>query len=343
MPTIAMVIVGMSFYYAWDYARLTKTYDFRGYVNGFYSPFEKTFATLVDAFFLITVCMPVGTSIAGGGSLIETIFGVPNVIGCTITALVFLVLSIYGAGLIRKVSLSLSTVIMFCLGTIAIVGFIQRGDIIADIVRNRTMMPGESYGTALWGAILYASFQSNNAPMIAAADQMKTKQDVILTTAIGIIVNSVMLTIMCIVALGWLPDIIKVPIANLKIASDLGSGFLYVFYCVALYAAYITTAVTFLYAVGKRFENSFFFKNVKETSIFARKPETKIRVSIAVAVLYGFLASFIGLTTLVNKGYTYLGYIYIPLVLIPQLVVGPIKCRRLEKLRAEQMAVSERE
>ena len=98
--------------------------------------------------------------------------------------------------------------------------------------------------------------------MIAIADKIKTKKEVLVTTIIGGVILTLALTMVCTMCLGWLPDIIEVAIPHLKITQDIGVSWLYAFYIVALLAAYITTSTTFIFAAGKRFENIFFFRNV---------------------------------------------------------------------------------
>lgn len=335
-PLLAMTIDGVSFYYAWNFARLTKTYDYKGYLNKFYHPYEKSIGSILDISFLIILCLPVGASIAGGGALLNSVFGLPVILGNIFTATIFLIMACFGVGFINKMSFGLTILIVISLGTIAIIGISQRYDAIVTIVTSRELAPGSSYLGALWAAILYASFQSTNAPMIAASEGIKTKKEVLWTTIIGIIINGTVLTLISVVALGWFPEIINEKLPNVRIAQDLGYPWLYAFYCIALYAAYITTAVTFLFAVGKRFSNSSLFKNVKPDSIFAKKPQMKANIVIFFAIIYSLLASAIGVVALVKYGFKYVGYLYIPLVLLPQLIVGPIKCRKLEKEAGER-------
>lgn len=50
MPFVAETIQGVVNYFAWDYARLTKSYDFRTWVDRFYRPYDKFFANVLDFF-----------------------------------------------------------------------------------------------------------------------------------------------------------------------------------------------------------------------------------------------------------------------------------------------------
>lgn len=140
--------------------------------------------------------------------------------------------------------------------------FAQKGIQIAEVIKNHTIVNGATYGAAIWSAILYTANSSNYAPMIAIADKIKTKKEVLVTTIIGGVILTLALTMVCTMCLGWLPDIIEVAIPHLKITQDIGVSWLYAFYIVALLAAYITTSTTFIFAAGKRFENIFFFRNV---------------------------------------------------------------------------------
>lgn len=139
------------------------------------------------------------------------------------------------------------------------------------------------------------------------------------------------LTMVTVLAMGWLPDIIQVSIPNLQITQDLGKPWLYAFYVAALLAAYITTSTTFIFAAGKRFEKFFLFDRLKEDSFLKRKPNRQFQLVAILVAVYALLVSLLGVMTIINKGMAICGLLYLPFILIPQIFIAPFKCKKLEE------------
>jgi uncharacterized membrane protein YkvI len=167
--------------------------------------------------------------------------------------------------------------------------------------------------------------------MISVAGIIKNKNEVRATAVMGIILNATALTIMAVLLLGWLPDIIKNPLPVLTVVKELNKPILFWFYVIALLAAYLSTASTFLFAVGLRYKNAKFFNKMSRENIFNKKPEIRTHVVILLSLIYCLIVSLGGLMPIILIGQKAMGYSYLFLIIIPHLILGPKKCKALEK------------
>nr|WP_300094890.1 hypothetical protein [Sedimentibacter sp.] len=330
MPAMAMLLLGIVFYYAYNFARLTKTYDYRGYIEKFYHPYDKFFATILDIAFIVFMCVPVGASLAGGATVLQTTFGVPYLLGAVIITAVFFISAIFGVKFIAKLSTVLTVVILITLLSIAFLGINLHFGQISEILANQKISEGFSFKDAFINVFVYAAFQASIAPMISVAGIIKNKKEVKATAAMGIIINATALTIMAVLLLGWLPDIIKNPLPVLTVVKELNKPILFWFYVIALLAAYLSTASTFLFAVGLRYKNAKFFNKLSKENIFNKKPEIRTYVVIFLSLVYCLIVSLGGLMPIILIGQKAMGYSYLFLIIIPHLIIGPKKCRALE-------------
>ena len=276
------------------------------------------------------MCVPVGASLAGAATVFETIFGLPYLAGALIITFIFYLSAAFGVKLIAALSSILTIVILITLSSIAFLGIDLQFDKIADIIVNQRMTEGYSFFGAFSNVFVYAAFQASIAPVIAVVGILKSKKEVKITVAIGIALNAIALTVMAVLLLGWIPEAITNPLPVLTVVNDLNKPILFWFYVVALLAAYLSTAATFLFSVGLRYKNAKFFDKFSKDNIFNKKPAIRTHVVIWLSLLYCLIVSLGGLMPIILVGQKAMGYAYFFLIIIPHLILGPKKCRQLE-------------
>ncbi|RRD93427.1 hypothetical protein EII17_12920 [Clostridiales bacterium COT073_COT-073] len=335
---IAMLLLGFCIYYSIEFARVTNTYNFKDFANKFFSPYQVFFANFFDFTYAATVLLVVGSCIATGAKAMENAFGIPVLIGSLILIAITIVLSIFGAELVRSSSTLMTVLILVALGIIIIVGLTSDKSQFAahwaqtNLPENVPPVSNVSLLSAVWAAVLYAGFQSagNMANAVSVAEGLKDRADSIKAVVYGIVAN-VSLIIGVAALLFAYPNILNEFFAaikgggsyipNQKVAEFLGVPFLGTLYVVILLLAIITTLVSFAFAVCNRYG--------KYIPMQAGVKRDLITLLIMLALC--LLVSQLGLNVIVGKGFKYLAYACIAVVILPTIAIGHIKIKNAVK------------
>ena len=336
---IAMSLLGLCIFYSIEYSRINKLYDFKSFANSFFKPHEKLFATFFEITYLATVAMVLGSCIATGAQALFQQFGLPHMLGTIILAAITILLTIFGADLVRSASTAMTIMILVSLSIVIYVAltsdhahFMDNWNQVSTLPETLPRVANTSIFAAAWSAILYASFQSagNIANAISVVEGLESRKDSIKATALGIFFNS--LLIFGVVTLMYAyPDVMghffdparvdKSFIPNLVIIQELGKPVLSYVYLICLILGIITTLVSFAFAVISRYSK---FLPVKNTKV--RDLSTVILMLIVCITV-----STLGLDAIVKTGFKYLAYACIAVVIIPILAMGRKKIKESEE------------
>lgn len=331
LPFLAMSIQGCCVFMMWEFARVSKSYDLRSWVDRFYYPFDKIFANLQDAVFIIFLCMPPAAAIAGGSSILEHSFGTPYFIGTMIMTTIVFLCSVFGAELVRRLAGIKTVALLFFLGAVVAVGINTKWDVILANIHNQIAPADFSWTHALWMTLIYCSFQTFIAPFVSVAEPLQTRAHCAKAAITGVLINGTCLSLVCFMLLGYYPEVLseKIPIPVLYIVEHLDQNLLRTFYTIAMFFAFISTAFAFVFSSVRRFENSKVWKLLPEEKI----PSLRSRNCIiaVITLLYAFAVSQLGLVTIVAKGFAYMGLFGLFLTVIPLLLFGPMKIRGYAK------------
>ena len=317
---LAMTILGLCIYYSIEYARLTKSYNFKEWANKFFSPHEKIFANIFEFAYIFTVLMVLGSCIATGAVTLKQYLNIPMILGTLIIAGLTLILSIYGAALVRASSSIMTLVIIVALTIIIIATMVSlNGDFSGNYAKAAAATP--SIKAAIWSAIVYAGFQAsgNIANTVSVAEGLNSRKDSVKATIIGIIINTGLIIGVGLMLFAF-PASIKESLPNYFVAEQLGSPFLLALYVIVLLLAVMTTTVGFAFAVCGRY--SPLIKNMKAS------PKKDALVTTIMLILCIAVSTF-GLDKIVRVGFSYLGTVSVFLVIIPVLVIGFKKTRQM--------------
>ncbi len=331
LPFFAMALQGICVFLMWDFARVSKSYDLRSWVDRFYHPFDKIFANVQDAVFIAFLCLPPAAGIAGGSAILEHSFGIPYFPSTIImTALVFFC-AIFGAEVVRRLA-GIKTVVLLCLlGAVVAVAIHTKWDAILQHIHMRTVPDDFNWGNTIWMACLYAGFQTTLGPYVSVAESLRTRADCAKAAFTGMLLNGVCLALVCFMLLGYYPEILSkdIPIPVLHIVGLLDQDALRVCYTVAMFFAFIATSFAFVFSSVRRFENA---------GIWNRLPEGKIPgvrgkhcIIAVLTLLYAFCVSQFGLVAIVSKGYAYMGIFSLFITIIPLLLFGRKKIKGYEE------------
>lgn len=318
-PIIAVALMAIVNYFAWDHAIVEKTYSYRSWANSFFKPVEKIFANVYEVAYIIILLTATSIAFATGGATLTQVFGTPYILNTVIIAVGIFLLTIFGANVVR----SAATV----LGIIVVIGMvlIYASNIIFSFPQLKEVMaslPAPKGGAwpAIWKSITYAGFQvCVVGSYIAVAEPLKTHKDVVKTTILGFVLNVVVLMLAATSILSYYPEILpeEVPVIYV-ISHGFGGNWATYLVSILIFIGVVTTGVNLVYGGVKRF-----------TDLAARRRSSDIKltrrveiISSAMYVLITWAIALFGLIPLISIGYGVLGYVGTFAIIIPVIYLG---------------------
>ena len=294
-----------------------------------YHPLDKL-EWLFEVFFYIMVLMAVAAAISGAASALTTYFGLNYYLGVVAVGALVLVLTIFGAGIVRAASTYMGIAILVTAISIYTVGIFNSDKSIFDVLAADFQTEGfAGIPTAILNAFTYAGFQCVTLPtMVACGTTMKNKQGCAKAMWISFVMNAVALVLSIFMLLSWESFYVAQPdgttIPTLTVCNEMGIGGLTAIYGVCLLLCLISTGVTTIFGFVARFEKLPMFRSIKSA------PARSAIVSAFIIVL-SMSISMAGLTNIIKYGYGYCGYLGIAVVVVPFLTVGVYKNRKYLK------------
>ncbi len=330
LPLIAMLLLGWGHRNALVLAKDYKTYDYKSFCDALFHPYEKYFSIVFELGFIMLIICGVSTSIAGSGALLMSSLAIPYGVGIVTVGTILLLLTIFGSELIVKV-LNLKTYFIIVTLLILCVLGIQMGAFNFQHVLANHETFGTSFGDAVWYMLIYIGFQAFTVlPIISVSHNIKTTKDCNRFMLFGTLLNGAFLAIICIMLLGFSPEVLNQTLPVYFVTTKLDLPWLKILYSVILFVALLGTAISLIFSTVARFEPVLIKRN-----IFKSLSTRRIFISLVTIALCTGISVF-GLTNIVVKGYGSVGYIGLFFVLLPEIIVCTIKIKRNAKLRIEQ-------
>ena len=292
-----------------------------------FHPYDKL-ELLFEVFYYIMVLMATSSSIAGAGELLKSAFGMNFYLAVAFIGGILLLLTIFGADLVRKASSAMSVLILICALSIFLFGIRAKADALGDIFGGSlsfAMAP-----RAVGKAFQYAGFQCACIPtMIGCCGVLKGKRESAGAMGISFVMNTLALCLSVVMLLLW-KDVYTAleggsTIPTLTVCTQMGVTPLIWAYNICLFLCFISTGVGAVFGVTNRFGEL--------DALRRRIPNQSIRrliLSVFVIVLAVFV-SLAGLTNIIKYGYSYCGYLGIAVAVVPFLTVGVYKNRRFQR------------
>ena len=331
MAALAMILLGLVLREVMIMANTTGFSSYKEIYYHLFAPYTKL-EILFEIYFYIIVICAVSACLAGAGELLLE-YGVPYSAGIVAISILTLILVMFGANLVAKASGVMSVIILVSIFIIYISGIIGRPEGIAQVF---TEMKSNNLPGAILRIFNYAGFQSVVVPAIIGTSLvLKNKKACTKAAIIGILMNAIALAVSCVMLLGWYDtgaDSYLVTgntaVPTLYIAQQLGHPALPICYAIALCMCFTSTAVTSVFGLIPRFQQSL--------KVFQKMDSRKSAFIIALlAIVISMAFSMVGLTNVIKYGYNYCGYLGIVVVIIPFLTVGYKRNRQFLKEHPE--------
>lgn len=341
MPLISVAIQAVVFYYCWKFAIDHKTYDYRSWANGIYSPFQKVFANLFEIMYNLILITATAVAFATGGATIEKVFGSPYIVNTIVIALIIFLLTIFGANVVRKAATAIALALIVGIFIIYLPNVIHSWPkIIGNINGIRTGTIDNPYGfaTALWQSLVYAGFQACClGAYISHSEILKDHKETKKAALWGFIINGGILqlaTLGIMIYYGQGIENEAVPALHV-VMNGVGSSWMTPIVSLLIIAGAVSTGVNLIYGITTRIV---MWLSRNESEEIAKKSERKRNViSSAIYVLITWFIALFGLIPLISKGYGTLGYVAIFVIIIPILIKGIIGWNKNKPINIKNM------
>ena len=318
-PIVATAVMAVVAYFTWKFCYTFKTYNYREFSDALFKPYDKIFSNIYEILFLALMTMGMGSVFAGGGQLVSQVLNLPYMMGVLILSACVFILTIFGSKVLLNSAAILSIILVGTITVVSVAGIAQNFDVFTRVVGNWETQG--SLADALWAALFYGAFQCIVlGATIAVTDSLKSDDDTKAGTWLGTLMNGAMMLILPMMLLCFYPGVTKEILPVLSAIQLTGIPFLTEAYSLMLFLAFVTTGISLIFSIVKRFE--------KYGASFVPKVQTRRIIYSIMFLVISFLISIAGLVAIVSKGYYAIGLLAFPCVVIPTLVVAPIKIRR---------------
>lgn len=315
-----------------EYARLVQAKSYRDVAGSIYWNNQKVGRVVIavwDVMVFFSMIVASGTCVAGCGTLLESLFGLPYFIGCAIFVVFMVLLMCFGSNVLDRLGKVASPLIVLFL-IVCIVGIVRGMPNLAQVLTTDAGASSVEDATILdviWSGFTYGCIQISFVHTACViGGQFTSVRDTRVMAIAGFIMNCGAMLFGSLAILAYYPGNIESSMPLLDVVRSVPGPFgmvLMVIYNFILVMAYITTAGALIAGGIARYRP---LLNKVTKSDFISK------VIVVLVVLIGAsLLSVLGLEGVVDKAYGALAQLRMPLWFIPIIILGPISIVRVRK------------
>lgn len=310
---VAGLVFGVVMAVAYEFARVTRSYDYRTFckhlLGRFWVVYEVAYIALV-----ILILAVVGSA---AGELVAAHFNVSTMIGTIAMMGAVALLTFYGSNMIGKVMACWSVLLYGVYIILLVVTFVQMGDRIEDVMTSASA--GEGWFSS---GLRYAGYNINLPAVLFCIAMLRTRKE---TLGAGLITGAITIIpalLFYIAMMSQYPQIGEQPVPALYLMAQLNIGWLEVFFNIVVFGTFIETGAGILHAINERIDQHARERG-RDLSPLAR---SGVAFALLLISIYG--ATAIGIVDLIGKGYGLLTYVFIAVLVVPLLTLGIWKIKQ---------------
>lgn len=307
--------------------RIYKPNTYREAYNTIYrnKALQAFFGTFKEIQVIVVVLIALSAQISTTAILLNTMFGIPQLVGTILFCGAVLLLSLWGADLLRKTGTVLGLAILVICAYVALICLGNAWQPAMQFVASRVSYKEFGFtGVNAWFSMLMiVVFFMNGYEACVPASKgiIETRRDVFVESLVTALLCTVSTMIFTVIFASGMPEILKEQIPTLWAINNLSnagwiSKILYVIFAIA---AMLSSSVAFIFTVCNRFE-PLIAKVWKNGNPFT------IRLVIAmVFILLCTFGSTFGLLNIIRYGYGMFTTIVGPVMLVPLIISVPYR------------------
>lgn len=289
-----------------------------------FHPYDKLAYTF-DIFYDIMILLVVASCIAGAAGTLKQYLGWNYTISAVGVGLVILLLSIFGAHIVRMGSSYMGIAILVTSLSIFFYGMVKGDNVLALMAQNFADKGFALAPKAVSTGFNYAAFQWVTIPgVLACGTILRSKKECTKAMYMMLLFNTLGLGLAVLMLYSWSAYIVSVKggtvIPTLTALMGMKVSWAVLVYCIVLFLCLISSGVVVVFGFVNRFEHASFMQFISNTHMR--------RSFLAVLIMcISMSISFVGLTNIVKYGYGYCGYWAMVFVIAPLLTIGYKKNR----------------
>lgn len=320
-----------------EYSRLIQAKSYRDVASTIYwdnKSLGRVIILVWDIMVFFSMLVASGSCVAGFGTLLDELFGLPYFVGCAIFVVFMICLMCFGENVLDRLG-TISTPLIILFIIVCVVGIVRGAPNLGQVLTTDLGAPSEPDATILdviWSGFTYGCIQISfvHTACVIGGGFQSAKETRTMAIA-GFIMNCGAMLFGSFAVLAFYPGNMESAMPLLDVVRDVTGPagiLLMVIYNFILIMAYITTAGALIAGGIARYRP---LLNKATKNDFASK------VVVVLVVLIGAsLLSILGLEGVVDKAYGALAQLRMPLWFFPIIILGPISIIRVrKKLKAE--------
>ncbi len=308
---VSMIIWSVVMAVSFELARMSKTYDYRGFIKSFLGKGWPVYE-LVYSIGMVLVISVLGSA---SGKLLNDMIGAPEIVGILLMMFMVGLLVFYGTSLIEKV-LSLWSIGLYLAFFMLIVTCLW---LVGDkILENITIFNDDSRW--MMGGIKYSAYNIGIMPaMIFVARHFDNRKEALISGTVAGALTMIPGFFIYVAMLSSWPEILTESVPVNYLLGTLGLPAFMVIFQIILFGTFIETGVGLIHGMNERIAGVFKEKS-KDMPRYLRT-----LVAAVILIISIFIADAVGIVSLIAKGYGALTWGYMIAFVIPVLTIGVYK------------------
>lgn len=286
---------------------------------------QTFFGTFKEIQVIVVVLIALSAQISTTAILLNSMFGVPKIVGTVLFCAAVLLLALWGADLLRKVGTVLGLAILVICAYVAVICLGNAWGPAMEFVSSRVSYKefGFTAPRAWFSMLMIVVFFMNGYEACVPASKgiIRTRKDVFAESLITALLCSVSTMIFTVIFAAGMPGVLEEQIPTLWAINNLSNAGMIskVLYVIFAIAAMLSSSVAFIFTVCNRFE-PLIEKVWTKSSGFSRK--------FVIAMIFILICTFgstFGLLNIIKYGYGTFTTIVGPVMLVPLIITVPYR------------------
>lgn len=306
---------------AFEFARITKSYDYRAFFTALLGPFWRAF----EVIYLAIAVLVLSVLGSASGAMLSSTIGAPPITGALLLLGAVGLLAYFG-GKVVEGALAYWTILLSVAYAVFLIWVAAtHGGAIADVLNS-----GGIAGAWHIDGLRYAAYNLIAlGAVLFVLPYLETRKEAITSGFVAGTLGILPGVFIFLAMLALYPGIQQEPVPVLSLLSALNTLWFYLIFQIVLFGTFIDTGVGIVHAVNQRVESALVERK--------RALPHWARLAIAVGLLGSaiFLARAVGIIDLIAKGYGALSYAFIAVVVAPLATIGLFRILNFRSVLAE--------
>lgn len=293
---------------AFEFARITRGYDYRTFFKALLGPFWRLF----EIIYILIVLLVLSVLGSAAGEMLAETLNLPLIAGAIILLGAVGILAYLGSRMIER-ALAFWSILLYATYGVFFFWMASRfGADIASVLRE-----GGSTGAWAFDGLRYAAYNLIAlGAVLFVLPYLRTRDEALASGFLAGLIGIVPGVFVFLAMLAQYPEIQQESVPVLALLQGLNALWFFILFQIVLFGTFIETGVGIVHAVNERVAGVFREKG-RSFPHWARLAIAAGTLGMAI-----FLARAVGIIDLIAKGYGALSYAFIAVVILPLFTIG---------------------